>query len=356
MNESPKYYWNIDRIMWLLIGIAMAVGLFFLLGYLRNALLPFFVACAVAYILQPLVALNQKITHIKGRVIPSILTIIEVTAVFVLLVWLVTPSVVKDLQSFQNIIHGIAEGKIDVPEGYKPILAFFNKYFDIDYFLKFASSIKLETLLNKGTMLLQQSAEVVIHTVEWLLTLIYVLFILIDYPQIVRGFKLIFPLKYRDRAMKVVMDVRNNMNHYFRGQGKVAMFAVVFYCIGFLIVGLPLAVPMGLLVGILYMIPYFQYITLIPVTIICFIYSLSGQAELLPLLGACGLVYVVSQCLCDYVVTPHVMGKELGLNPAIILLALSVWGSLLGIIGMIIALPMTALLMTYYETYISNRK
>ncbi|MDE6397590.1 MAG: AI-2E family transporter, partial [Muribaculaceae bacterium] len=63
----------------------------------------------------------------------------------------------------------------------------------------------------------------------------------------------------------------------------------------------------------------------------------------------------VSQSVCDYILTPHIMGKELGLNPAVILLALSVWGSLLGILGMIIALPATALLMAYYERYISDR-
>ena len=66
------------------------------------------------------------------------------------------------------------------------------------------------------------------------------------------------------------------------------------------------------------------------------------------------MVYVVSQCICDYIITPHIMGKEMGMNPAVILLSLSVWGSLLGIIGMIIALPVTAILMTYYQRYISD--
>ncbi len=165
---------------------------------------------------------------------------------------------------------------------------------------------------------------------------------------------MIFPRKYRARGLAVVNDVKNSLNHYFRGQGLVALCAMVLYCLGFWIVGMPLAIPMGLLVGLLYMIPYFQYVTLIPVAIICFIYSLGGEAEFLPLLGKCGLVYVVSQCICDYIITPHVMGREMGLNPAIILLSLSVWGSLLGIIGMIIALPVTALIMTYYERYISE--
>lgn len=58
--------------------------------------------------------------------------------------------------------------------------------------------------------------------------------------------------------------------------------------------------------------------------------------------------------MCDYIITPHIMGKEMGLNPAVILLSLSVWGSLLGIIGMIIALPVTAIIMAYYERYISE--
>ena len=69
-------------------------------------------------------------------------------------------------------------------------------------------------------------------------------------------------------------------------------------------------------------------------------------------LGKCALVYVISQCICDYVLTPKIMGKTLGLNPAIILLSLSVWGSLMGLVGMIIALPLTALMIAYYNEYV----
>ena len=184
---------------------------------------------------------------------------------------------------------------------------------------------------------------------------IYIIFILLDYDQIARGIRKIFPVKYRTRWLGVIGDVERAMNGYFRGQGFVALCACVLYCIGFSIVGLPLSIVMGILVGILYMIPYFQYITLIPVAILCFIGSLNGDFTFWSELGKCALVYVVSQSVCDYVITPHVMGKEMGLNPAIILLALSVWGSLLGITGMIIALPATTLIMSYYERYISNR-
>ena len=63
----------------------------------------------------------------------------------------------------------------------------------------------------------------------------------------------------------------------------------------------------------------------------------------------------MSQSVCDYILTPKIMGKAMGLNPAIILLALSVWGTLMGLVGMIIALPLTTLLLSYYQTYVINR-
>lgn len=356
MAEEKKIYWNSDRIVWLIIGIVLTVSIIWAIYYLRDALLPFFVACLVAYLLQPLVRLNQKITHLKGRALPSIMALLEVTIVIGLISWATMPSIMSELQELGKIIDGITKGHIKLPKEYHTIIAFVNRYFDPNKAYAMVSNIKINELLKSGTSILEQSTEVILHVLSWLITIIYVLFILIDYPEIKTGFKLLAPQKYRAKFMMVFNDMATGMNHYFRGQGVVALCAMVLYCIGFLIVGLPLAIPMGVIVGFLYMIPYFQYITLIPVALICFVYSLGGEVSFFPELGKCILVYVVSQCVCDYLITPHVMGKELGLNPAIILLSLSVWGSILGIIGMIIALPVTAFIMQYYKTYISNRQ
>ncbi len=82
---------------------------------------------------------------------------------------------------------------------------------------------------------------------------------------------------------------------------------------------------------------------------------MAGEASFWPELGKCLIVYAVTQSICDYVLTPKIMGKTMGLNPAIILLSLSVWGTLLGLIGMIIALPLTTLLLSYYQQYVINR-
>lgn len=352
--QNKPTYWNIDRIMKLIIGLAIATVIIMLIFYLRDVLLPFFVACFIAYMLQPLVELNRRMTHEKGRIISSILALLEVAMVIGTVVYIFLPHVESELDTLNTIIHDVTSGKRSLPPEYVSVIDWVEKYVNPKGLKDMISDLHIGTIISKGTSLLNESISVIVGVLGWALTLIYVLFILIDYPQIVRGFKLIIPHKYRENAMVVVHEVQDSMDHYFRGQGYVALCAAVFYCIGFSIVGLPLAIPMGILVGILYMIPYFQYVTLIPVAIICALYSLSGEATFVSLFGKSLLVYLVSQSICDYILTPHIMGKEMGLNPAVILLSLSVWGSLLGIIGMIIALPVTSLIMVYYERFISN--
>lgn len=354
MNASSTGFWTRDRIMNLLLTLAIGTVLVLLIRYLSNVLLPFFVACFLAYLLQPLVELNCRIFRLKGRAIASILALLDIFVVVGAVVYLFMPAVVKELDELGEIIHGITSGKIPLPPIYQHLLEAAEKYLNIDYLRNLASGRHFSAIINGGQSILEEALSLVMSMLSVLLTIIYVLFILIDYPQIASGFKLIAPRKFRPAFLSVFSDVSQSMNHYFRGQGIVALCAVVFYCIGFYIVGLPLALPMGVLVGVLYMIPYFQYVTVIPVVIISFIYSLGGGPEFLTMIWQCALVYVFSQCVCDYVITPHVMRKEIGLNPAVILLSLSVWGSLLGIIGMIIALPLTSLIMTYYKRYISE--
>ena len=67
-------------------------------------------------------------------------------------------------------------------------------------------------------------------------------------------------------------------------------------------------------------------------------------------------VFLIAQIIQEAILTPRIMGNATGLNPAIILLSLSIWGSLLGFVGLIIALPLTSLLLAYYQRYIIGEK
>lgn len=145
------------------------------------------------------------------------------------------------------------------------------------------------------------------------------------------------------------------MNLYFRGQALIASIVGILFSIGFLIIGLPMGVVLGLFIGILNMVPYLQLISLPITALLCVVWTVSTGGDFWVIFAESMAVYIVVQVLQDMIITPKVMGKAMGLNPAIILLALSVWGSLLGFMGLIIALPLTTLILSYYNMYVIDR-
>ncbi|MCM1520053.1 MAG: AI-2E family transporter [Lachnoclostridium sp.] len=333
------------------IVIIVAVVIFVLLvDYLRDVLLPFCVACLIAYVLEPIVAFQQRKLHFKHRVIPVFMTLLETIIVIGGLACIIIPFASKEIDQLDELIK--ASSGHSTPLLPPEVQEYISNHFNLDLLRKYLDPQQMADIFSKGTSVLSATLGVVMRTIEWLLTFIYVIFILLDYRQLMSGFRKIVPPRFRKRLYPIFDDIKDNMDTYFRSQALIAACAAVFYSIGFSIVGLPLAILMGILVGILYMIPYVQYVTLIPVVILCYLDSLTGTTTFWAEFGKCIMVYVISQCICDYLLTPKIMGKSLGLNPAIILLSLSVWGKLLGIIGMIIALPVTALLIAYYKQYI----
>lgn len=340
----------------MVIALAFTAGAVWLIGELKNVLLPFCLACLLSYIMEPLVEFNQRIFRRKGRILAVFITLLDVTAIISILFYFFTPLVVNEINQMEGMLKTYSTHQYTIPFLPPNITSLIEERFNLTKLLDELSSGKGSVLLAKGEDLVASSVEFLLHSVEWLLTFIYIVFILLDYDKLGEGFKLLVPDKYKKMVFQIMKDVKDSMNRYFRSQLIIAACAAVFYCIGFSIVGLPMAIVMGVLVGILYMIPYFQYVTLIPVIILCFITSLDGSVDFWTMLGECGLVYVISQSICDYILTPKIMGKSLGLNPAIILLSLSIWGTLLGIIGMIIALPLTTLCLAYYKKVIIEHK
>lgn len=341
-----------DRTVRILFALGALAIVVWLLGRLANVLLPFCLACLIAYFLEPVLQFNMRLLRLRSRVLATFITLVETTLVIGGLVYLFAPSVMSELDQMEKMIRDCNSHRIEIPFLPPSMSEKLQDLLDPDQLKVILDDGHLNALVNKGVSIVSFSVGVVFRTLEWFLTFIYVVFVLIDYPRLMKGFRLMVPPKYRNPVYRIEDDIKMSMDRYFRVQVVLALCAAVFYCIGFSIVGIPLAIVLGIMVGILYLIPYFQYITLIPVAIVCYITSLSGDSSFLALFGKCGLVYAVSQSICDYILTPKIMGKVMGLNPAIILLSLSVWGTLLGLIGMIIAIPMTTLILSYYQQYV----
>ena len=135
----------------------------------------------------------------------------------------------------------------------------------------------------------------------------------------------------------------------------VATCVGILFALGFTITGLPMGIAMGLIIGLLNMVPYMQALGIPPCIVLCILQSAqTGQPIWLTLLMM-AIVFIVVQSIQDLILTPKIMGNVTGMSPAAILLSLSIWGALFGVIGMIIALPLTTLIISYYDRYVANR-
>ncbi len=97
------------------------------------------------------------------------------------------------------------------------------------------------------------------------------------------------------------------------------------------------------------MVPYLQILGLVPAFCLAAIQALETGGSFWLALGLVGGVFIVVQAIQDLILTPRIMGKAVGFSPAMILLSLSVWGKLLGFLGLVIALPLTYVLLAYYR-------
>lgn len=358
MNSTRRPY-TFDRVVRILFAVCGLVAILFLLDLLSDVLLPFLVACLIAYILEPTVEFNKRILGCKRRFFPVIMTLLEAIFLVGLLCWILIPYLVAESTEMAMLIKEYASSQIQIPYISKEIHDFIRKNVDFDQIGKLLSREQwielIKNSLNQTWSFIGSSLSLLVGIVSWLIVVLYVIFIMLDYERFVLSMRQLVPYGQRDRVFHIIKDIENVMNRYFRGQFYIAALVGLLFAAGFLIIGLPMAVLFGLFIGILNMVPYLQMISLPIAAFLCLVGSISGGPDFWVLFGECMAVYVVVQCIQDLVLTPKIMGKAMGLNPAIILLSLSIWGTLLGFLGMIIALPATTLLLSYYDLYIVRR-
>lgn len=353
ITQSRPY--TFDRVVRMLIGCAIFVFALWLINLLKDVLLPFCVSCLIAYLFEPFVQFNRSLLHLKGRIIAIFVTLFEALLFFGILLYFCVPSIIDEIHQMARILQKYAS--TDVSIKYMPawIHDLLRSNIDFDKIAHQMMQQDFQSLLNKGMTVLQGGLHVLLSVVGWLIVFLYVIFIMLDYERLMRGFRLLVPPRFRTVAYKIGNDIKDSMNHYFRGQALIACFVAVIYCVGFSLCDLPLAIVLGLGTAVLFMIPYCQYLSIIPVTLLCMVDAADNNVDFWTKWWECMSVFVVVQIVADLILTPKIMGKAMGLNPAIILLSLSIWGTLFGLIGMIIALPLTTLMLSYYEQYIIMR-
>lgn len=362
MNADSKIKrvpYTFDRVIRIFFSIAGIVFALWMLNILKGVLLPFAVACLLAYLLEPVVLMNKKMLHIrKHRFVPVLLTLLEVAALLTLLGWFFVPYLVDECTRMADVITRYATTKIQIPYVSQQIHDFIRDNVNFEEVSRWMSRdewMKLaKTTLASSWSFLSSSVGFIVGVVSWIVVLLYLVFIMLDYERLMKSFRMMVPVRHRENVWKVFDDVKNAMNRYFRGQFLIAMIVGILFSIGFLIIGLPMAVVLGLFIGVLNLVPYLQLISLPITVVLCVVAYIGNGVDFLTILWQSMAVYVIVQVIQDLILTPKIMGKAMGLNPAIILLSLSIWGCLLGFMGLIIALPLTTLLLSYYDRYVVN--
>lgn len=351
--RRPFTFDRVSRIFFTVCGI---IAVLYILNVLKGVLLPFLVSCLIAYTLEPVVMWNKKLFRVKGRVVPVIATLLEVTIVLVGLGIVLIPYLLNEMEHMGELIRTYATTTMDTPLLPAAVHDFLKDNLDFNKISRLLTPDEWKTILmqvmKSGWSFLSSGLSIIFGILSWSIVFLYVLFIMIDYEKLMLSFQQMIPHTHRSRVVQIFNDVRNAMHSYFRGQFLIAMIVGILFAIGFAIVGLPMGVMLGLFIGVLNLVPYLQLISLPITALLCIICSVDTGADFWVLFWESMAVYIVVQSIQDLFLTPKIMGKAMGLNPAIILLSLSVWGCLLGFLGLIIALPLTTLLLSYYDRFV----
>jgi len=352
MTEKPLNYERLLRQagLW-----SLAIAVFLLIDYLSEVLLPFFVAWVFAYLLNPMVLFVERRLHIP-RALSIILTLIIVVAVLSGVIYLIIPPMFEQFEKLGSLVTDYIHKTANIDSIPDAVARWFNEnHHDIEKFFKskdFTDGLK--TIMPGVFTFLGQTYSVIVSIIASFITLLYMFFILLDYEYLSENWIRIFPKKYRPFWQELMDDAKVALSNYIRGQGLVALIMGILFCIGFTIIDFPMAIGLGIMIGIMDMVPYLHTLALIPTVLLALLKSADTGQNFWIILVSALIVFIVVQLICDMVVTPKVMGKAMGLNPAILLLSLSVWGALLGFLGLIIALPLTTLLIAYYQRYVTK--
>ncbi len=340
-------------------GITLLVfAVLFITNYLSGVLLPFFIAWFFAYLLYPVVKFIENKLHIQVRALSIILAMLAAIGVIGLVLWLIIPPMFDQFDKLGEVLTRWLHQTTHTNNITALIKEWVqNNQNEIEHFLRSKDfSDALKGAMPKVFSVVGQTANILISIIASMITLLYMFFILLDYETLTANWVRIFPKKNRPFWHSLMKDVERELNNYIRGQGMVALCMGIMFCIGFTIIGFPMAIGLGILIGIMDLVPYLHTFALIPTAFLAMLKAADTGQSFWLVFGLAFLVFCIVQILTDMVVTPKIMGKAMGLNPAILLLSLSVWGALLGFIGLIVALPLTTLIIAYWQRYVTREK
>jgi predicted PurR-regulated permease PerM len=321
---------------------ALALGAALLLWLLGPVLTPFIVAAVLAYALHP------AVEALAARRVPRLAAVlmVETLAIVTLLalVLLVVPVIAKELPLLKQQIPLLAERMnatlapwlaqhgIQVSLDAASIRAFVLKTLDAN--VEDWAATALSSARIGGSMLLALIGNAFLMPVV-------LFYLLIDWPRLVERARALIPPAARPRVLGFFEECDGVLGQYLRGQLLVMAVLAVYYSVALAFAGFDLALPVGVLTGLLIFIPYLGFGLGLALALLAGILQFGGWTGVL----AVALIYGVGQVVESLVLTPRLVGERIGLSPLAVIFSLLAFGHLFGFVGVLIALPVSALLL-----------
>lgn len=338
-------------------GIATAIFVLLLLA-LGDVLLPFLLGGAIAYFLDPVA--DRLEAWGLSRAMATVVITLSGIFIFLLIFLLIVPTLIGQLGQLITQIGLIVE---NLPETLERLGVWINQRFPA---LNLEGGFLQEQLTNLGNAIKARSGEVVsallssaqgiVNAVVLLVVVPVVFFyLLLDWDRMVEIIDDLLPRDHQNTIRTIARDIDKTLASFIRGQGTVCLILGAYYAVALMIAGLNFGLIVGFLAGLISFIPYVGALVGGALAFGLALFQWWSGTELVDgqtietginwlRIGIVGAIFMAGQFLEGNILTPKLVGGSIGLHPVWLIFALSVFGSLFGFVGMLIAVPLAAVI------------
>ncbi len=322
----------ITLVRWALVLVFVVVG-WGVITELASILTPILVALGIAYLLDPV--LEKLVARGMSRAVGATLLLALFLAVVTGALIVLVPVAIDQIKSFTD----------DIPQMLDKASVWIKARFDFDL-KSHLNTDELQTYLSDMAGPLEHVAKVALgsaltilgEVAEFLLVPVFAYYFLLDWPHMAGRVIKLVPPRRRNTVKDILAEVDGVVSGWVRGQAIVTSTLAVLYALAFWIIGVPLAIPIGLLVGALTIIPFIGTFVGAGITLIVLLLDWPGGATV----GAVAGAFLAFHLLEAAVLTPKIVGHKVGLSESGALFAVVAGGKLLGFVGILLAVPIAA--------------
>jgi len=331
-----------DMRRWVWLGAALLVAV--LLYSLHNILSPFLVGILLAYLADPLVDRLERLglSRTWGVVVVFSLFTLILLALLLVLIPMLAKQLVRlyelapqMLDWLQHVALPWVQHRLGLADGFWK----FDK-------IKAAVSEHMSQTTDIVGMLLSQATASSLALLAWLANLVLIpvvgFYLLRDWDLMMAKLRSLLPRNRESQIVGVAKECHEVLGAFVRGQLMVMLALGVIYSAGLMLVGLELGLLIGMLAGLAAIVPYMGFIIGIGAALVAGLFQFGG--DLYPMLGIVA-VFMVGQALEGMVLTPLLVGDRIGLHPVAVIFAILAGGELFGFTGVLLALPVAAVIM-----------